>query len=349
MKRLLSTLFILLASIAFAQTVMKHPDPTQPLDARWQWAAAQSQKLAGNYWIAYSFDRTCRENETVGTWYGSGTRHPTIAEVLTGARQNLNMDHLTDHMVTKETAVLIEYKKGNASPICVQASDVSLYSDLHGEPLIWLGNADANQSIAFLKEMYSRSNRVDDRREIVSAIGLHKQPAATPFLKSVLTEGNNPELRGQAAYWLAAQNDPAILQYLEPILEKETSEEVIDEALAGLEDIDEDTAIKLLIDWSSEKHSMQLRKKAIFWLGQQSAELAVKRVKDAAYNDPDIEIEKQALYGIADMDDAKGIPELIEIARTHRNPEIRKAAIYMLGDSGDPRARAALIDIASGK
>lgn len=351
MKTILAVLCLMILSTGYAQTVVRCPQKDASLDTRWQWALRESKSQAhsGGYWIGYSFNRTAHENETVGTWYSDRVRRPTLAEVLSGTRIEPGYLH-TDgpgRIVTKETAVLFRLAPGVANATGVQVSDLSLYVDLRNAPVFWLGLAPAEQSIVFLKSQYGHADP-ESRREVISAMGLHKKPELTSsFLQEIFLHEKNEETRGMAGYWLAAQNDPGALRFLKPLLEKENSEEVISQTLAGFEEIEGNSATKLLIDLSGEGHSIELRKQALILLAQQASKEAVDRLISVAYNDPDEEIEKQAVYALADMDQNDGILDLIKIAKTHHNPEIRKQAIYMLGDSGDPRARDALIQLVS--
>lgn len=314
---------------------------------RWKWGLTQGASLNSNngFWLGYAFERLMYQNETIGSFYNDGIRRPTLQDVLSGtASEPPRYYGGKGPRVEKALAILFRLDRNGRSIERIEVSNLELYFDLHGLPLIWLGKVEPEESLNWIAPMYKTLSDEKRKREMICAIGAHKTPEIIAFLQPMLLE-SSAQLRAQAAFWIGNLDDERALNALKHFLPSEQSEQVLDDGMAGLNESESPAATQALSDWAERSDNLKLRKKAIFWLAQKAARNVQEKIKNIAFNDKDTEVEKAAVVALAEMEEGAGITQLIEIAKSHPNPEIRKTAIIFLGESGDPRARQILLDI----
>jgi len=334
---------LLLCSALFSEDVIRHPDPSRPLQDRWQWVVAEGGALKNGYWIGFSFDRMMPENEFIGSFYSDTNQRKSLLELLTGQKVVSNSSH-SNRIILKEVAIL--FKVDSPSRIkSVQISHLSLFVPLQGRSLYWLGRVEPEASIPWLEKLYDSMPDEKVREDLIFAISAHQKPALTiPFLQRALMDKSS-EIRAEAAICLASQNDPATLPTLKSLVEKDSSKKVIENAMAGISEMKLPAATQMLINWTDTKYRREIRMAALIHLAEIASEKTMTTLRNVAYSDSDTEVQKQALYALSDMEGEQGLTEVIRIAKNHPNPEVRKQAIYLLGDSEDPRARQAIVEI----
>jgi len=338
-----------------AQRVAHHPQPSETLNQKWQWAEQQARQddYRRGYWIGYSIERLMGEYSFIGSWSSRGNRM-TLHELLYGEKPEFDMRDRRDHdrtserQVVKEVALLFEYTADGEAARRIRVTNLSGHVDVDGRPVIWLGLSEDDESLDFVQQQY-RTARTDDLKEdLVMAVSIHDLPdRVVPILTDILTGNDDDDVRKSAAFWLGQQGDPAALDVLRRTARDDRSHEVRKQAVFGISQIDRDDAVEALIDLARNGPS-DIRKESVFWLGQKASERAIEALGDMVQDDSDSEVQKQAVFAISQLPAAQGVPLLIEIAHTHPRAKIRKDAIFWLGQSEDPRALEALIELARG-
>jgi hypothetical protein len=210
--------------------------------------------------------------------------------------------------------------------------------DAGGLPFILLTGVKANESVALLESLAGGADR-KMANNAISAIGMHRDPAADAALDRFTAASQTEETRREAVFWLANARGRHGFETLERILKNDPSEKVRERAVFALTQSKEPGAIPEVVRVAREDSNTRVRGQALFWLAQtatrQVSEDAIRRAID---NDPETEVKKKAVSAFTQMKNGDGVPLLIEIARTNRNAVVKKEAMVQLGRSKDPRA-----------
>lgn len=356
-------------SCTTAQEIIKALSEQTSLRERWAWAQEQvdQSKFDTGGWIAYSIERMMGENSMIGSFSTIPERNrPTLYELITGIRIQDPVDEMRkrtsqvlsrsdrkqeERQVLREVAFMFRFsRRSNVEEHLeeIRPTNVNLRVDLQDLPLVWLGKADREESLEFLKGLYGSSATGKQKRRILMACGMHQTPAAFDFMKSIVEGDDEKGVRSEAVFWMGQQNFAGALQYLTSVVKNDESQEVAEKAVFAISQIKDEKATDVLIDLGKNASSRNLRKKAVFWLGQRASKKATESLRDFVYKGDDIEVQKQAVFALTQTDGFEGVTEIIRIAKTHPHPAIRKQAIFWLGQSDDPRAFDAIVEIAKG-
>ncbi len=377
-RRLIPAIVLLLVTaygLSPGQELITYTETPAPLPARWTWATEGAGRPASGhgYWIGYSIERMMGEHSFTGSFYSDRSRnHPTLRELITGMKGemtpgdmpgfsgsmkgNVTVDrddrgNRPEKMVKKEVGILFHLPGGGKREIDdVKVSNLSLHVNLGGDPLVWLGGAESNESVALCIRRFDEAPREDPKESILMAIGFHRDTKeAYDFLKKVLRGSGHEDLRGSAAFWLGQTNSGEAREILVESAMKDASEEVREKAVFALSEMEGEMALDDLIAIARKHPNRETRKHAAFWIGQKAGKKALGALKDLAYNDEDTEVQRSAMFALTQIDNDGGVEELVRIAKTHPNRKIRKDAIFWLGQSEDPRALDVLVDIVKGR
>lgn len=358
-------LVLLTTGLSSAQTVARYTGGPSPLPDRWKWAGeeARRQGFDRGYWIGYSIERMMGERSFTGSYHSDEWRnHPTLHELVTGIRledgpggtggiTGKKAGNGPEKLVKKEVGILFHVPAGKPERTDdMRVSNLSLHVDLGGDPLVWMGGAEAGESVGFLVDLFSRAATGDTREQLLMAVGMHRETKeAMAFLKNVLRNSDDTELRGDAAFWIGqTETDDGRKVLMETVM-KDPSEEVREKALFALTQMEGGKALDDLISVARTHDDRGTRKQAAFWLGQKASKKAIGALKDLTYNDRDTEVQRSAMFALTQIEDGSAVEELIKVAETHPNPKIRRDAIFWLGQTEDPRALEALVGMVKGK
>lgn len=366
-------IILIFSNLAFSQTVIKHPNPTDKLDERWEWAMkeAKNSKFKDGCWIGYSIQRLMGENSYIGAFhsppragevplaeiiYGKKDQskekkisdEQTIKEAAQQALKKLESGKHPDKKILKDVAILFEFDKKASSDAIkkVHISNLSLYVDLKNKPLIWLGNAEHSQSIPLLEHIYKSVNSNEIKEKLVTAVGIHEPVDLTvSFLEKVLSSDDANDVRENAAFWLGQQDTERALKILLKTAQKDRSEEVRKKAVFGISQIKIEGATVALINLAEKADDDVIREKAIFWLGQREGEKALKFLVKVAQSDPSSDVREKAVFAISQMKSEQATDELIDLAYHAKEKNVREKAIFWLGQKASKKAVAALEDV----
>ena len=360
------TLLTLLFALPLnAQSLVKHPSPTESLDAKWEWAMDKGGD--DSFWIGYRINKLMHPRSFYGMFKRSSMNESKSLYALIGEPDKVDESleefslgkyfngrgtvHFsgkgsdgTQELVLKEIAVLVNYHRGR--PVDIFASNMSLEFDLHGGPLYWLDHETPLDGVAMLKEVYASTRHSDTKEELVTVLGLHGQYAEVEqFATEILTSNLQADIRERAAFVVGQQNTETALATLEEVIRSDESDDVQEHAVYAVSQMPLEASQDLLIDLARTEKNTEVRKKAIYGLGQKASQKALDALEETIFDEADEEVQKHAVYALAQLDSDAALPRLIQIANTHQSREVRKGAIYMLGDIGTDEAVEALIEI----
>jgi hypothetical protein len=354
--------------------VVRPPDGSASLQTRFDWALGRQAPVgaAKAFWVGYGIEKLMSELSYIGSYDSRKLgRELTVAEVLAGRKEpgaagaagddiraaaKAALDGIEgrgkpERKVLKELGFFFKYERGT-TPVLVDVGLANLdgWFDFEAIPLVWLGKAEAGESVPLVERLYARARNDESRERLLMAAGCHDAPALeVPFLARVLGGDGPDELRKDAAFWIGQQNDTEGLRILAQAARSDKSKEVREGAVFAISQVDLPEAVDELIALAKGADRPDVRKQAVFWIGQMASEKAGSALEEFARKDSDVEIQKQAVFALSQLPDGQGTEPLIKLAKTHPDPRVRKQAVFWLGESGDPRALETLIAIIKGK
>lgn len=359
-----------------AQYVIRHPDVSQSLAAKWSWAVdeAKAGGLKEGLWIGYGIRRWMGERSHIGSFNTAewGIR-PSLHEFLYGQKEFPAEEPDEEEALRREARRALEGKRGSgkddpkvikgiailfgynsssknfSEPVKLIVSNLSLAVDLGDRPLLWLGQAGHDEGASHLITLFE-SISPKFKEQLLHAISIHDSSEhAYAFLKKQLEVGETEKLRGHSAFWIGQANREGDITLLVSTATDDRSKHVREQAVFGLSLMKSEKASLALIHLAKHGTTTEVRSKAIFWLGQKASSKIVPMLKEMADHDPDTKLQKEAVFALSRRKDGDGVKELIEIARTHHKAEVRRQAIFWLGQSKDPRALEALSEMVRGR
>ena len=376
-KKFITFLFLAgftVSSLVFSQepVVYKIEAPEKILKKRrlQGFQTVQDQNIKGSFWLGYSISKLMPENVYYFSWNGmTGMGHwrrspsePTLEDLLSGRMNPINseqelkeytqevinrMDQKKVPHVEKKIAVLFRYKSVSTRPEGIYLCSLDFPFELDNRPMIWLGEAEDEESLNLLWSVYQNSQRISLKKDVINAVGMHKaSESVIPLLESVLNKAQEPELREEAASELGDHNHLRAVKLLLRTAMQDQNLEVREEAASALEDIDLPESVDALITIARRSPDFSVKEEAVEALGDKASALIGEKLSRLASEETEtVRLQKIALEALEDLDENQGLPYIIQIARHHSNPWVRKYAIEILGDSPDPRALEALIKI----
>ena len=363
---LIPSLMLVGAALGIYQQVVRPPQAGGTLSGRMDWALKESAQRGykNGFWTAYSIRRLMGQDSSIGTFSSRSRMESTLQEIISGkesirSRAQQVLDDLEkagcpEKEVWKDVAILVRYENSaSAVPERVRLSSFNLSFDLEGRPLIWLGEVDDEESLAWLKTAYQKIKTEEGKEGVLAAVGIHESPAAViPILASVLKSQETAELRKNAAFWMGQQNDRKAYEILLETAKTDRSSKVREGAVIAISQVELEESVDGLIDLARHGPDQGVRKQAVFWLGQKASRKAAGALEDFAFDSRETKIQEQAVFALSQLPDRAGLDALIKVAKTHPNAGLRKKAAFWLSechDPRDPRALNALIEIIKGK
>ena len=324
-------------------TVTHVPGTVKTLEGGWEWAFKTGAEKG--FYIGYTIPRPAGKN-----WCGHDDSHyqgnkKTLHEILYGkpAEKNGVIQWKDD------VALLFRFQNRSAGKYGFQEIKINHLGhpvELDNLPLYWLGEADRDQSAAFLKKCFEnvKTNLSELKEEIVLAAGLHGPHAGVfRFLEDVLNGSHPVKVRESAVFWIGQQQNPAAVNVLLRTLRKDPSQDVREHAVFSLSLVRCDEADNALIQLATREKDKSLRKKAIFWLGQKAVKKSGKILEGVIRDEKDSEIQSAAVFALSQQ--AGSASKLATIAKTHPSLAVRKKAIFWLSQSDDPVGLKTILEI----
>jgi hypothetical protein len=362
------------------QTLLQ-PAPSGPIAERVAWArgVAKANRWEKGFWFGFGIRRLMGEHSSMG-WHpwGDAGMHVTLDDLINGRKTPLEREISNDQAargtaasmpgearafaaarrgdeperpVMKDVGILIRLTaRPEDFPADIRISNLDLPFDLEDLPFVWVGMATDPASLAYLIPLYARASADADKRTILWAIGLHRDPAVVvPFIERILAGKEREEIRAEAAACLGEQNDPKALDLLLKTIKADQSQEVRERAVEGLVEMDLPAATDALISFALNGADRPVRSQAVRGLADKASAGTVKVLVKISSGDKDPEIQKEAIHAIADLPGRSGLAYLISLIKTHSDEAVRKEAVGAIGDVGGPEAVKTLMELARGR
>lgn len=216
----------------------------------------KSSNQGDSVWIAYHFP--AREGSYIGPF--SGTIYYD---------DGIRLERKDD---PSQAAVFLLTDASGSSPTVKRVKTISLKEDFVFEDrmVYWLGNADANQSLAYLSGLAKQGK--DDKAEKESrelargamrAIGSHDSSRAVSMLKEFAAQESNVELQRSAVSNLARFKTAEGTDALISLYDNAKDDAVKDEIIAGLSRSKERRAADKLLNIAQNDPNPKMRQRAI--------------------------------------------------------------------------------------
>ncbi len=324
-------------------TVLRHPDPTQPLSQRWEWARTQARQLGKrNYWIGYQISRPEWLEHSVYIDRGTEVigQNITISGRLFGDFQGLmfrgvRLAPLTGSSDSDDIAILFGVSSDQGGKVThVHVASMYLPVDFRGRTLLWLGRASDAQSLPLIEGLFAATAQPDLRQDIVAAVGIHgTSDAVVPILIRWLTGKEPTDVRSQAAEWLGFHPNAAAVVALSRAARSDPARDVRREAAEGLGDNTLPAATDSAIAVARTATDRDARREAVEGLGQKDSDRALAALVALAQSDPDVDVQREAVETLGDVSDGRGLGAVRDIARKHSRSDVRREAVETLGEN----------------
>jgi hypothetical protein len=222
-----------------------------------QWLAYAVPLVEGDRWICDGMHVNGSESITIQS--GRDNRAGTTVMMLEGPRQMW---------------VLFRTDGGAVNRIRLASENCTL--DAGGLTVNWVADVAPAQSVALLSSFLvaGTPNRVADGA--LTALAMHREPAALERLLVTAREGATPHLRGQALFWLSQRAGDRAVGAISDAIANDPETAVKKRAVFALSQLPKDEGVPRLIDIARTNNNPAVRKQAMFWLGQTRDPRAVK-------------------------------------------------------------------------
>ncbi len=243
--------------------------------------------------------------------------------------------------------VLVRTIDGNVERVRTLADDCPI--DAGGRTVHFLGGVTPAESLRFLESL-TRSDRVDrfsmDTRRntanaAVTAISLHRDPAADAVLDRRATAGDQ---RRQAAQALASTRGAHGLASVQKLAAAEREPEMRRTLVGALGQTRETGTAEALRPYLKDADA-NIRAEAIYWYVQRGGAAVVGEVTKLVEAETHDNVRRRGVSGISRLPANDSIPVLLQLARTSPNAVVRKEAVNALSHSKDPRAMALMEEL----
>jgi HEAT repeat protein/beta-lactamase regulating signal transducer with metallopeptidase domain len=325
-------------------TVLRHPDPSQPLAQRWDWAKNQARQLGRRtYWIGYQVSRPAWLEHSVYVDRGSEVTGPgvRISGRMLGNFQGflfrgVRLAPLTRAGDSDDIAILFGFSadaSGKVTLTRVHVASFYLPMDFRGRTLFWLGDAADTQSLPIVEALFAATAQPELREDIVSAIGVHgSSDLVIPILLRLLASRESTDVRVQAAEWLGFHPTAAAVVALTAAARNDQAGDVRRQAAEALAENTLPAATDSTIAVAKTAGDPDTRRAAVEGLGQKDSERALATLVSIAQSDRDEDVQRAAVEALGEMPSGRGLTVVRDIARSHSRPDVRRAAVETLGD-----------------
>ena len=342
-------------------TVLRHPDASQPLTQRWDWARTQARQLGKRaYWIGYQIARADWLEHSVYIDRGSEVVGQNIR--MSGRMfgdfnglmfRGIRLAPLTGTGDSDDIALLFGFSTDRTGAVTltnVHVASIYLPMDFRGRTLLWLGRAADAQSIPLVEGLFATTASKDLREDIVSAVGIHgSSDAVVPILVRWLNSREATDVRSQAAEWLGFHPTATAVATLSRAARSDAAGDVRREAAEALADNTFPAALDSTIAVARTASDPDARREAVEGLGQKTEDRALSALVAIAKDDANEDVQREAVETLGEMPGGRGISAVRDIVRTHPRAEVRRKAVETLGENlATADAIATLKPIATG-
>lgn len=157
-------------------------------------------------------------------------------------------------------------RAGQALRQFAEREDVS--EDLRGKAIFWLGQQNAAENQAYLRELYGRLRSSELKEKVIFSVSQQSSAESQRWLIDVALNPSEPtELRKKALFW-AGQNNRVPIADLVRMYDTMTDRELKEQLIFVYSQRRDREAVDKLMDIVRRDPDPELKKKAVFWLGQ---------------------------------------------------------------------------------
>lgn len=246
--------------------------------------------------------------------------------------------------------VLVRAFEGSAERVRTLADDCPI--DAGGRTVNWLSAITPAESVRFLEGLtrldrldqvsrYSAEARRSTAGSAVTAISLHRDPAADAVLDRLATTG---DLRRQAAQALASTRGGHGFATVQKLTAAEKDPEMRRMLVGALGQTRETGTTEALRPYLRDADA-RVRAETIYWFAQRGGTAVVAEVTKLVESETDDNVRRRGVSGISRLPANDSIPVLLQLARSSPNAVVRKEAVSALSHSKDPRAMALMEEL----
>ena len=230
---------------------------------------ALAAREAEPVWLGYAVPSRSADHRMC-CWSGSGSDCCTGCRLEPGSATAVGLSGPQAGAIALESGdsffILYRMEKGEISRIRIFSEDCPL--DAGGRTLYWLTGVREDESVAFLATFVAPGspNRLVD--SALSALAMHRSPAALTRLLTAARDGTTTHLRGQALFWLAQRAGEQAVGAITNAIANDPETEVKRRAVFALSQLPKNEGVPLLIQVARTNVNPAVRKQAMFWLGQ---------------------------------------------------------------------------------
>jgi hypothetical protein len=170
--------------------------------------------------------------------------------------------------------VLYRLEAGKVDRIRMASENCTL--DAGGLIVHWLPAVSPADSVAVLATFLTESSPRRLADGALTALAMHREPAALERLLATARTGATAHLRGQALFWLAQRAGDRAVGAISDAIANDPETDVKKRAVFALSQLPDNEGVPRLIDVARTNSNPAVRKQAMFWLGQTRDPRAVK-------------------------------------------------------------------------
>jgi hypothetical protein len=222
--------------------------------------------------------------------------------------------------------------------------------DAGGQTLVWLTGVSPAESVRYLDGLLREAMTTTDGQRrlattIVTAIALHRDPAADAPLDRLVAPGALESMARHTATWIGATRGAHGFATLQTRIRAERDPQLRRALVRALGQTREAATPDALITIARTDTDPGVRAEAVHWYAVRTPDTAIAGVMSLMAQDTDDQVKRRAVSSLGLLPADAAVPALIQLARSGPSPVIRKEAVSTLGQSTDARARAFLEEL----
>jgi len=168
---------------------------------------------------------------------------------------------------------------------------------------------------------------------VLSILGSHGGPRATPILLEIARSNPDPKLRLMAIRRLGELKSDQVADELLKIYEADQTKEVRAQVLRALVEGNTPRGAAKVMEIARSGNDIAARQYAIRYIGEMNDAASLDALIQIYDADKTKEIRSQVIRALAEREDPRARQKLFDIARQGETPELRIEAIRRLGDN----------------
>ena len=182
---------------------------------------------------------------------------------------------------SQQVFVLYRVERGQVDKIRLFSEDCPL--DGGGLTLHWFTGVRPADSVAVLASFITPAAERKVADSALSALAMHREPAALDRLIVAARDGGTTQIRGQALFWLAQRAGEKAVGAISDAIAKDPETDVKRRAVFALSQLPKDEGVPMLIQLARTNTNPAVRKQAMFWLGQSKDPRALRFFEEVLF------------------------------------------------------------------